>query len=113
MANFDPKYHISIDDSNVYDKVLNYINKYGIITDATFGSLNNYGDPYSKSNKIIDPIINYLNNNGIDTKSSGNFFNDTEYGAIYWLYDGNIYSFDEANQAAHDIADSYIKFHNF
>lgn len=77
MVNFDLKYHILIDDSNIYDKILNYINRYVIITDATFVSLNNYGDPHSKSNKIIDLIINYLNNNGIDTKSSGNFFMST------------------------------------
>lgn len=93
LSNFNPS--LVIWDK---DDVLDFINKFHVITDATFSHLNE--DTYTQ--KRLQPFKDYLNENGVSVSYNGDF--NAEYGAYYWWYD------DKTNfQSAQEIAQKMIE----
>lgn len=104
---YDPQIQLNIQN---LDKVMDYIEQYHIITDATMGELEDQNGITEITKKIKDYLkedagINTTYNGLYDEKTNGNY----GFGAIYYLYDIDELEYKEARRIALAIAKEYMK----
>ena len=82
MTHFDPNEKL-----RTKEEALDYMETYGIMTDATFPNLND--DMYTR--KRMAPVYEYLASNGLNISHAGYFDIEYGFGAVYFMYDTDLY----------------------